>query len=70
MNDKNKKVARIFQEPTGKYHICSEDSETLDARGKGHLTKAEAMIAAVRMGYTHAVGSGTYWGGIRKLPTI
>jgi hypothetical protein len=61
-------TARIFEEADGKYYICDDDAEILDARGKGHPTKAEAMRAAADMGYTHAVGSGTYWEGVRKLP--
>jgi len=60
MHDK-KTIARIFQEPTGLYHVCN-DAGPLDARGTGHRTKAEAMRAAARDGYTHARGSGTYRG--------
>jgi len=61
------KTARIFQEPTGLYHWCDNDS-MLDARGTGHRTKAAAMRAAAFDGYTHAVGSGCYWEGVRKIP--
>ena len=62
------KVARIFEERTGKYHICDEDSEALDARGKGYEFKVDALRAAARQGYTHATGSGTYWGtGTRDI---
>jgi len=66
MNRKQEKiVARIFQEPTGKYHICPDDAPCLDARGNGYATKAQALRAAASGpdGYTHATGSGTYWGG-------
>ena len=53
-------VARIFKEVDGRYYVCSEKSELLDARGTGHLTKRQAMIAALRDGYTYGIGSGTY----------
>ncbi len=61
------KIARIFEEVTGKYHICDEDGP-LDARGHAHDTKADAMRAAARDGYTHCVGSGTYRKGIHRIP--
>lgn len=63
-----RKAARIFEEPTGLYHVCNDDAEMLDARGRGHQTKAEALRAAAMAGYTHATGSGTYWSGTRKIP--
>lgn len=63
-----RKTARIFAESTGKYHICDDDGGMLDARGKGHDTKADALRAAAYMGYTHATGSGTYWEGTRRIP--
>ena len=58
------KVARIFEECTGKYHICDEAGSCLDARGKAYDTKAHALRAAASGpdAYTHATGSGTYWG--------
>jgi len=64
-------VARIFEESDG-YHVCNEESDTLDARGKAYPTKAEALRAADRMGYTHAIGSGTTWANdnqpIQRIP--
>ncbi len=62
------KTARIFEEPTGKYHICDDGLDYLDARGHAHDTKADAMRAAARDGYIHAIGSGTYWDGIKRIP--
>ncbi len=61
------KVARIFED-TGGYFICDDDGY-LDARGTAHKTKADAMRAAARNGYTHATGSGTPWGNeVRRIP--
>jgi hypothetical protein len=63
-----RRVARIFEEGTGRYHICDDDSDFLDARGFGHPTKIAALRAAAYDGYTHATGSGTYWGnGVRSI---
>lgn len=64
MSTTERKVARIFEECTGKYHICDDASDCLDARGTGHETKAEALRVAASGpdAYTHATGSGTYWG--------
>ena len=59
-------VARIFREPNGLYYICDDNLSYLDARGVGYRTKADALRAAAR-DYTHAVGSGTYWVGVRSL---
>jgi hypothetical protein len=59
-------VARIFREVNGLYYVCDDSIPALDARGQGYRTKAEAMRAAAR-DYTHAVGSGTYWAGVRSL---
>lgn len=63
-----KQVARIFEEVTGKYHYCDDSLDCLDARGHGYDTKAGALRAASYDGYTHAVGSGCYWDGIRRIP--
>jgi hypothetical protein len=64
MSTRKTTVARIFQEPTGKYYICDDASDYLDARGPGYDTKAAALRAAASGpdAYTHATGSGTYWG--------
>ena len=61
------RVARIFEESTGKYHVCSEQVYVLDARGAGYDTKADAMRAALDSGYTHGTGSGMYHSGVREL---
>jgi hypothetical protein len=63
-----KKIARIFLESDGRYYICPEDGDFYDARGRGHNSKSSALRAAWRDGYTHAIGSGTYWGGVRSIP--
>ena len=65
------KVARIFED-VGGYYVCDEDGP-LDTRGVPHATKAEALRAAAKVWpgtepYTHAVGSGTYWDGVRAIP--
>ena len=59
-------VARIFQEPNGLYYICDDELSYLDTRGVGYRTKADALRAAAG-NYTRAVGSGTYWDGVRSL---
>jgi hypothetical protein len=59
-------VARIFREVNGLYYICDDELSYLDARGVGYRTKADALRAAAG-NYTHAVGSGTYWAGVRSL---
>ena len=59
-------VARIFQEPTGLYHICDDEEDFLDARGRGYHSKIAAVRAAARS-YTHATGSGCPWQGVRSL---
>jgi hypothetical protein len=62
-------VARIFQDQGNEYFVCDDDSSDLDARGTPHNTKFQAIRAAAQQGYTHAVGSGTWWRGIRRIPT-
>ena len=61
-----KKVARIFED-VGGYYVCSDELPYLDARGPSYRTKAAAQRAAKEMGYTHAIGSGCYKRGVRKL---
>jgi hypothetical protein len=62
------RVARVFEESTGKYHHCADSLDYLDARGTGHTTKASALHAAYHNGYTHAVGSGCTWQGVKRIP--
>ena len=58
MDTQAKIVARIFQEPTGKWHVCDDAADYLDARGTGYNSRREA-IAVLRAyagkegGYTH-----------------
>ena len=66
------RVARIFED-VGGYYVCDDALDYLDARGMPHATKAAALrAAATDYGdgefYTHAVGSGTYWDGVRAIP--
>ena len=61
------KTARIFED-VGGYFVCDESSKFLDARGRPYGKKSDALRAASYMGYTHAIGSGTYWDGVRKIP--
>ena len=60
-------VARLFFEHDG-IHICDDSSEYLDARGYAYQSKAEALRQAHLDGYAHAVGSGTSWDGIKRIP--
>jgi hypothetical protein len=63
-----KKVARIFED-IGGYFVCDEELYYLDARGCLYHSKTAAMLAAASAGYTHAIGSGTYWGNaVRRIP--
>ena len=65
------RIARIFEECTGLYHICDDSVDYLDARGRGYRTKMEAMQTAKDAGYTHARGSGTYRGNkLTKLDNV
>lgn len=63
----NKIIARIFEDVVG-YYVCDEDATYLDARGAAYRTKADALRAAAEDGYTHAIGSGTHWDGLRRIP--
>src|SRR5574338_47961 len=63
-----KKIARIFQENDGNYYVCDNALDYLDARGQPHKTKKSAILHAYHLDYTHAIGSGTYWKGIKKIP--
>lgn len=60
-----KQIARVFQEPTGLYHVSDESLDYLDACGPGHATKAAALRAAWANGYTHAAG---VWRTTKKIP--
>ena len=42
-----KRVARIFQEPTGKWYICDNNLDYLDARGCAYDNRRQA-IATLR----------------------
>lgn len=61
------KTARIFED-VGGYYICDESSEFLDACGSSYSRISDALRAAIYNGYTHAIGSGTYWDGVKKIP--
>jgi hypothetical protein len=61
MKNKERKVARIFED-VGGYYICDDGMDYLDARGTAFNSKAYAMKIAAQSGYTHARGSGTYKG--------
>jgi hypothetical protein len=43
---------RIFQEPTGRWHISNDDLPHLDARGTGYPTRAAAVKDAKYWGWT------------------
>lgn len=60
-------VARIFED-VGGFYVCSEDGP-LDTSGRAYKKKASAIRAAYKAGFTHATGSGTYWGNsIQRIP--
>ena len=44
---KEKRIARIFGEATGKYHICDDALDYLDARGRAYDSRRQA-IASLR----------------------
>ena len=60
-------VARIFED-VGGYHLCSDGMRVLWTEPNPSPTKADALRQAWQSGYTHAVGSGTHWDGIRAIP--
>jgi hypothetical protein len=45
-----KVVARIFSEPTGKFYVCDNSLDYLDARGRAYETKRQA-IAGIKDPY-------------------
>ena len=63
MKKKMRKVVRIFED-VGGYYLSDDSLDFLDARGRSYPTKAAALRAAreewAPLGYTHAIGSGTY----------
>lgn len=56
------KIARIFRHTDGLIYVQPEEAAGLDSSGPGHASKAEAIRAAIKAGYTHGKGSGTYQG--------
>ena len=40
-----KRIVRIFQEPDGKWYICDDSADCLDARGYGWPTRAAARYS-------------------------
>jgi hypothetical protein len=42
---------RIFQEPTGRWHISNDDLPYLEARGTGYPTRAAAVKDAKSWGW-------------------
>jgi len=48
------RTARVFQEPDG-FHYCDADLPYLDARSRAFPTRTEALRAAYRAGFTHAM---------------
>lgn len=55
------KIARIFDKE-GRFYVCDDAAPGLTASGGGFASKAEAIREAIRQGYTHGKGSGTYHG--------
>lgn len=63
MANEQRRVARIFKD-VGGYYICNDSLDYLDTRGAVFPSKIAALRAAASGpdAYTHATGSGTYWG--------
>ena len=59
-------IARIFEDTNG-YYFCDDLEGFLDARGYAFESKIEAIRAAANDGYSHAIGSGTYWKGVKSI---
>jgi hypothetical protein len=59
------RIARVFED-VGGYYVCDEDGPMYTG-GRAHGTKAAALRAAAREGYTHATGSGCHWSGVRSI---
>lgn len=61
-------IARLHTAPTGHYHITDDSLDHLDESGRGYDTKAAAMRAAAKAGYTH-VDDSTFGGrGRQRIP--
>lgn len=60
-------IARIFED-VGGYYVCDERLNYFDTRRYRHPNKSSALRSALRNGYTHAIGSGCYWQGVKKIP--
>jgi hypothetical protein len=60
-------VLAYIHEESGQYYITSEDGSCFDPTP--YPTKLAAMTAAASGpdAYTHAIGSGTYWPGVRSI---
>lgn len=51
-------VARIFQEPDGRYHFCDDELGFCDSRGPGYKTKSKALREA-SLYFTHMRNFGS-----------
>jgi len=58
-----KKIARVFQEPTGLWHFCDDALDYLDARGRGYRFISHATAWAELDGFTHYKRGGR----VRKI---
>ena len=58
-----KKIARVFQEPTGLWHFCDDSLAYLDARGRGYRFISHAVAWAELDGFTHYKRGGR----VRKI---
>jgi hypothetical protein len=58
-----KKIAIVFQEPTGLWHFCDDALGFLDARGRGYRFVSDAAAWAELDGFTHYKRSGR----VRKI---
>jgi len=67
MNTETRAVARIFED-VGGYHICNDADTCLTTSAFPCATKADALRCAWRNGFTHAIGSGCPWDGVRAIP--
>lgn len=54
-----KRTVLLVEECNGQYYLSDAENDVIDVRGIGFNTKADALRAAHRKGYTHVRGHFT-----------